>query len=194
MWCVKPAVDKNVDAGNINDQENMILAVVDHPALVAARALAGILSKKEQAAALYISKQTVQMLGHAHSNVKVRGKPKRKNAMPLRLSCCFQRHCPPGHQPTRKQLFQASMIVLSCLGFRIQHLNVSINALEARMSLMIREGEVGAVITTDEAAMGYYIVQWKSEPYALQVDAEGILGIVTAGAMAVDGLYFSRVQ
>jgi hypothetical protein len=34
-----------------------------------------------------------------------------------------------------------------------------INALEARMSLMIREGEVGAVGTTDEAAMGYSIVQ-----------------------------------
>ena len=58
---------------------------------------------------------------------------------------------------------------------------------------MIWEGEVGAVITTNEAVMGYYIVQWKSEPYALQADAEGISGIVTAGAMAVDGLYFNRV-
>ena len=35
--------------------------------------------------------------------------------------------------------------------------------LEAQMSLMIKEGEVGAVGTTDKAAMGYYIVQWKSE-------------------------------
>ncbi len=69
-----------------------------------------------------------------------------------------------------------------------------LNALEARMSLMIREGEVGAVGTTDEAAMGYYIVQWKSKPYALQVDAEGMSGIVTAGVMVVDGLYFNRVQ
>jgi hypothetical protein len=68
-----------------------------------------------------------------------------------------------------------------------------LNALEARMSLMIREGEAGAVGTTDEAAMGYYIVQWKSEPYALQADAEGISGIVTAGAMVVDGLYCNRV-
>ncbi len=67
-------------------------------------------------------------------------------------------------------------------------------ALEARMSLMIREGEVGAVGTTDEAAMGYYIVKWESESYALQADAEGILGIVTAGAMVADGLYFNRVQ
>ena len=69
-----------------------------------------------------------------------------------------------------------------------------LNALEARMSLMIWEGEVGAVRTTDKAVMGYYIVQWKSKPYALQVDAEGMPGIVTAGAMVVDGLYFNRVQ
>ena len=69
-----------------------------------------------------------------------------------------------------------------------------LNAFEARMSLMIREGEVGVVRTTDEAAMGYYIVQWKSEPYALQADAEGMSGIVTAGVMVVDRLYFNRVQ
>jgi hypothetical protein len=61
------------------------------------------------------------------------------------------------------------------------------------MSLMIREGEVGAVGTTDKVVMGYYIVQWKSEPYALQTDAEGS-GIVTAGAMVVGGLYFNRIQ
>ncbi len=52
------------------------------------------------------------------------------------------------------------------------------NAFEAWMSLMIRDGEVGAVGTTDEVTMGYYIVQWKSEPYALQADTEGISGIV----------------
>ena len=69
-----------------------------------------------------------------------------------------------------------------------------LNALEARMSLAIREGEVEAVGTIDKAAMGYYIVKWLSKPYALQVDAEGISGIVTAGAMVVDGLYFNRVQ
>jgi hypothetical protein len=42
--------------------------------------------------------------------------------------------------------------------------------------------------------MGHYIVQWKSESYALQADAEGIWGIVTAGAMVVDGLNCNRVQ
>jgi hypothetical protein len=40
MRCVKPTVDKIVDTGNANDQATMIHAVVDHPALVAARALA----------------------------------------------------------------------------------------------------------------------------------------------------------
>jgi hypothetical protein len=78
MWCVKPTVDKIVDAGNKIDQATMIRAVVDHPALVAARALAGILSTKEQAVASYVSKQTARMLGRARSNVKVRGKSKRE--------------------------------------------------------------------------------------------------------------------
>jgi hypothetical protein len=55
MRCVKPTVDKIVDAGNVNDQATMIRAVVDHPALVAARALAGILSTKEQAVALTLA-------------------------------------------------------------------------------------------------------------------------------------------
>ncbi len=67
--CVKPTVDKIVDTGNVND---------DHTSLVAARALAGILLTKEQAAALYVSEQTAWMLGRARSNVKVRGKSKRE--------------------------------------------------------------------------------------------------------------------
>ena len=38
-------------------------------------------------------------------------------------------------------------------------------------------------------------MQWKSKPYALQADAEGMSGIAMAGVMVVDGLYFnSRVQ
>ncbi len=66
-----------------------------------------------------------------------------------------------------------------------------LNALEARISLMIRKGEVGAVGTTDKAVMGYYIMQWKSEPYTLQADAEEISGIVTVGAIVVGGFYFN---
>ena len=78
MRCVKPTVDKNFDAGNVNDQATMIRTVVDHPALVAASALAGLLSTKEQAASSYVSEQTARMLGRARSNEKVRGKSKRE--------------------------------------------------------------------------------------------------------------------
>jgi hypothetical protein len=51
------------------------------------------------------------------------------------------------------------------------------------MSLMIREGQVGAVGTTDKAAMGYYVMEWLSEPYALQADTDGMSGVIGAGAM-----------
>ena len=61
------------------------------------------------------------------------------------------------------------------------------------MLLMIWEGEVGAVGTTDNAAMGYYVVKWTSEPYALQADAEGVSGVIAAGAMVVDAVYFNMV-
>ena len=39
-----------------------------------------------------------------------------------------------------------------------------LNTLEACVMLMMRIGEVGAVGTTDVAAMGYYLVKWLSEP------------------------------
>jgi hypothetical protein len=32
--------------------------------------------------------------------------------------------------------------------------------IEVRIALMIREGKIGVVATTDEAAMGYYVVKW----------------------------------
>jgi hypothetical protein len=31
------------------------------------------------------------------------------------------------------------------------------------MSLIVHEGEVGAIGTTDEAVVGYYLVKWLSE-------------------------------
>jgi hypothetical protein len=69
-----------------------------------------------------------------------------------------------------------------------------LNTLEARMSLMMRNGQVGAVGTTDKAAMGYYLVKWLSKPYTLQEDTEGMSGMIPTGSMVVDGLYFNRVQ
>jgi hypothetical protein len=65
-----------------------------------------------------------------------------------------------------------------------------LNALEVHLSLMIREGKVRAVGTTDDAAMGYYVVKWTSEPYALQAAAEGVPGVIVAGVMMVDAVYF----
>jgi hypothetical protein len=56
------------------------------------------------------------------------------------------------------------------------------------MSLMMREGQVGAVGTTDEALMGYYLIEWLSEPYTLQKDTEGMSGMIPAKSMVVDGL------
>ncbi len=55
-----------------------------------------------------------------------------------------------------------------------------LNALEARMSLMMHEGQVGAVGMTDEAAMGYYLIKWLSEPHTLQEDTEGMSGMIPA--------------
>jgi hypothetical protein len=78
MRRVKPTVDTIIKIGNVMDQASLIRAVVNHPALVAASALAGLLSTKEQAVSLYVSEQTTWMLGRARSNKKVQGKSKRE--------------------------------------------------------------------------------------------------------------------
>ncbi len=57
---------------------------------------------------------------------------------------------------------------------------------EVCISLIIREGKVGAVATTDEAEMGYYVVEWLSKPYSLHEDVEGMSGMIGAGVMAAD--------
>ena len=62
------------------------------------------------------------------------------------------------------------------------------------MSLMVHEGDIGVVGTDDKAAMGYYLMRWLSKPYTLQEDTEGMSGIIDAGAMVIDGLYYNRVQ
>ncbi len=62
-------------------------------------------------------------------------------------------------------------------------------AMEARICLMIREGKVRAVATTDEAAMGYYVVKWLSKPFSLQEYKEGMSGVISAGVMVVDALF-----
>jgi hypothetical protein len=75
-----------------------------------------------------------------------------------------------------------------------ESLRCILNALVARMSLMMCEGHIGAVGTTDKKVMGYYLVKWLSKPYTLQEDTEGMSGMIPVGSMVVDGLYFNRVQ
>jgi hypothetical protein len=69
-----------------------------------------------------------------------------------------------------------------------------LSTMEARMSLMVRKGKVGAIGTADDAAMGYYVVKWLSKPYTLQEDTDSMSGTIGAGTMVVDVLYFNRVE
>ena len=62
------------------------------------------------------------------------------------------------------------------------------------MSLIMREGTVGVVGMTNEAAMGYYLVKWLSEPYTLKEDTGGMSGMIPAGTMVVKTLYFNQVH
>ncbi len=62
------------------------------------------------------------------------------------------------------------------------------------MSLMVRKGKVRAIGMVDNAAMGYYVVKWLSKPYTLQEDTDGMSGMIGAGTMVVDALYFNQVE
>ncbi len=90
-------------------------------------------------------------------------------------------HCPHAKDEADKKVVLES---LRCI----------LNAIVACMSLMMREGHVGAVGMTDKAVMGYYLVKWLSKPYTLQENTEGMSWMIPAGSMVVDGLYFNRVQ
>jgi hypothetical protein len=68
-----------------------------------------------------------------------------------------------------------------------------LNAIEVHISIMIKEGELGAVGTTDKAAMGYYVVRWLSKLYSLQADTVGMAGVIGAGTMVVDAIHYNRV-
>ncbi len=60
--------------------------------------------------------------------------------------------------------------------------------------LMVPKGEVGAIRTRDKKSMGYYVVKRLSKPYTLQDDTDSMLGVINAGVMVADALYFSRVK
>ena len=59
---------------------------------------------------------------------------------------------------------------------------------------MMHIGEVGAVGTTDAAAMGYYMVKWLSKPYTLQEETVGMASLIGTGKMVAKAVYFNRVQ
>jgi hypothetical protein len=69
-----------------------------------------------------------------------------------------------------------------------------LSTMEACMSLMVRESKVGAIGMKDNAAMGYYVVKWLSEPYMLQEDTDGMSGTIGARTMVVNALYFKWVE
>jgi hypothetical protein len=68
-----------------------------------------------------------------------------------------------------------------------------LNAMKARIAMIIREGKIGAVATTDKAVMGYYVVEWLTEPYSLQEDTEGMAGMIGTGTMVADAIFYNRV-
>ncbi len=77
LWGVKLAIDKIVNAGNVEQQAAVLPAVANHPALTAACELARINSLKEQATAKYVCEQSRQMLGCACSSNNAHGKATR---------------------------------------------------------------------------------------------------------------------
>jgi hypothetical protein len=104
MRRIKPTVDTIVKIGNVVDQASLIRAVLDHPALVAASALAGLLSTKEQAASSYVSEQTARMLGRARSNEKVRGKSKREKRDAAEVILTFSAPSPTRQSTNRESV------------------------------------------------------------------------------------------
>ncbi len=68
LWCVEPAVNNILSAGNVEQLAATLRDVVNHSALTAACKLAGKDSLKEQATAKYVCEQSAWMLGHAHSS------------------------------------------------------------------------------------------------------------------------------
>jgi hypothetical protein len=47
-----------------------------------------------------------------------------------------------------------------------------LNGIAKEMAEGIKEGNIGAFAMEDEETSGYYLVEWKSEPYTLQEDTE----------------------
>jgi hypothetical protein len=42
--------------------------------------------------------------------------------------------------------------------------------------------------------MGSYVVKWLNKPHNLQVETEGMAGMIGAGILVVKGVYYNRVE
>ncbi len=74
LRCVKPAVERILNADDVQQQAAVLRAVADHPALMVVQELAGIDYSKEIAAAKFVCKQSSGMMGRACSGNMICGK------------------------------------------------------------------------------------------------------------------------
>jgi len=74
--------------------------------------------------------------------------------------------------------------------------SLMLSALVARVSLQIKEGEVGAIGTAPAAAtpLGYCVAKWKNKPYKLQQEVKGMAGMLEAGTLVADAVLYSPVR
>ncbi len=92
------AVDKILNAGNIEQQAAVLRAIANHPALAAAYKLAGIDSLKEQATTKYVCEQSTRMLGLLAAVKTPMVKQRETNIMQSRWCLRLQPHHPTGYQ------------------------------------------------------------------------------------------------
>lgn len=73
--------------------------------------------------------------------------------------------------------------------------SLMLSALVARISLQIKEGEVGAIGTAAAATpLGYCVAKWKNKPYKLQQEVKGMAGMLEAGTLVADAVLYSPVR
>jgi hypothetical protein len=70
--------------------------------------------------------------------------------------------------------------------------SLMLSALVARISLQIKEGEVGAIGTAATATpLGYCVAKWKSKPYKLQQEVKGVARMLEAGTLVADAVLYN---
>ena len=72
--------------------------------------------------------------------------------------------------------------------------SLMLSALVARISLQIKEGEVGAIGTAPTGTLGYYVAAWRSRPYTLHQEVKGVAGMLEAGTLVADAVLYNPVR